>query len=67
MTVYSQEGDAPVDYFFHHDGMGSIVNITDANQTLMTTYNYGPFGDFTTTHNSGNNDSPFTFTRREFS
>jgi RHS repeat-associated protein len=67
MTVYSQEGDAPTDYFFHHDGMGSIVNITDANQTLMTTYNYGPFRDFTTTHHNSNIDSPFTYTGREFS
>jgi hypothetical protein len=66
MTVYSQEQEAPNDYFFHHDGMSSIVNINDANEMLMTTYDYGPFGGFTTTHNSGNINSLFTFTGREF-
>jgi len=65
MTDYT--GESAVDYFFHHDGMGSIVNITGADETLMTTYDYGPFGDFTTTYHNGAIDSPFTYTGREFS
>ena len=65
MTDYT--GESAVDYFFHHDGMGSIVNITGSDETLMTTYDYGPFGDFTTTYHNGAIDSPFTYTGREFS
>jgi RHS repeat-associated protein len=65
MTDYS--GYNREDYFFHHDGMGSIVNITDASEVLKTTYTYNPFGQFTTTHNDGTIDSPFTYAGREFS
>jgi len=65
MTDYT--GESAVDYFFHHDGMDSIVNITGGDETLMTTYDYGSFGDFTTTYHNGAIDSPFTYTGREFS
>jgi RHS repeat-associated protein len=65
MTDYT--GYNTEDSFFHHDGMGSIVNITDASEVLKTTYTYNPFGEFSTTHNNGTIDSPFTYAGREFS
>jgi len=53
-------------YYLMKDGLGSVINILDENQTLKTTYSYDAFGQPTTTYNSGQVDCAYRFAGREF-
>ncbi len=50
--------------YYHADGLGSIVAITDKNQQIDETYTYSAFGVVTSVGNGINN--PYSFTGREW-
>jgi len=50
-------------FYYHNDGLGSITSLTDANGTVVHTYNYEAFGNITI---NGTIKQPFTFTAREY-
>ena len=47
-------------YYFHHDGLESIANLTSSTGTTMWTYAYNPFGD-TRVETKNNNQAPANF------
>ncbi|MDH4227146.1 MAG: hypothetical protein OEV59_05265 [Deltaproteobacteria bacterium] len=51
-------------YFYHADGLGSIVALTDKNQTVVQDYQYGFFGDLKDLKNRIK--QPYTYTAREY-
>jgi RHS repeat-associated protein len=50
-------------YYYHADGLGSIVAITNTSGTKVKIYSYDSFGNMTKT---GDIRQPFTYTAREF-
>lgn len=52
--------------YYHQDILGSVIALTDASGSVVTTYNYSPFGKTEVTHVSGQVDQPFQFTGREY-
>jgi len=49
--------------FYHADGLGSIVALTNAAGSVVQTYNYDSFGNIT---QSGGINQPYTYTAREY-
>jgi|GEM_PF-995382 len=49
--------------YYHADGLGSIVSITDSARSIVQTYTYDSFGSVTPSTAFRN---PFTFTAREY-
>jgi len=56
-----QQGSATS--FYHADGLGSIVALTNAAGSVVQTYSYDSFGNITP---SGGITQPFTYTAREY-
>ena len=50
-------------YYYHADGLGSIVNLTNAQGKSAQTYTYDSYGNVTPT---GSVSQPFAFTGREY-
>jgi RHS repeat-associated protein len=50
-------------YYFHFDGIGSVIALSDSNGTLVEQYSYDSFGKPNTTSTVGNR---FMFTGREY-
>jgi RHS repeat-associated protein len=50
-------------YFYHTDGLGSIVTLTNSSGSTAQTYSYDSFGNNTP---NGSISQPFTFTAREY-
>ena len=50
--------------YYHKDGLGSTVALTDSSGHVTTRYTYGPFGETTVTGDSDAN--PFQYTGREW-
>src|SRR5713101_2211749 len=46
-------------YYYLFDGLGSIVGLTDSNGTLVSTYQYDPFGNLTSS--TGSVANPWRF------
>ncbi|MCK9556049.1 RHS repeat-associated core domain-containing protein, partial [bacterium] len=40
-------GQDPVDYYYHKDGLGSVVTITDSNAAIVEKYFYDAYGNIT--------------------
>ena len=57
-----QQGDNL--YYYHKDGLGSVVNLTDSSQSIVKGYTYKSFGDIYS--ETGSVVQPFTFTGREY-
>jgi len=57
-----QQGDNV--YYYHKDGLGSVVNLTDSSQSIVKGYTYKSFGDIYA--ETGSVVQPFTFTGREY-
>lgn len=51
-------------YYYHADGLGSIVALTDNVGNVVQTYSYDSFGNIT--NQTGSIIQPFMFTGREF-
>jgi len=53
--------------YYHADALGSVIALTDENATVVTQYNYSPFGqtDVTGTDSTGLSQ-PFRYTGREW-
>jgi len=51
-------------YYYHKDGLGSVVNLTDSSQSIVKGYTYKSFGDIYS--ETGSVVQPFTFTGREY-
>lgn len=56
-------GEVETRYYYHFDGLGSVVALTNDNGDVVTTYSYDPFGGQTVTNPIGNR---FSFTGREY-
>lgn len=52
-------------YYYHKDGLGSVVALSDSTGTVVQKYDYDSFGNITSTLNQ-NFIQPYTFTGREF-
>ena len=52
-------------YFYHADGLGSIVGLSDASGNIVQRYEYDSFGIMNIT-TQGNIRQPFTYTGREY-
>ncbi|MEE9912922.1 MAG: hypothetical protein K4571_14505 [Deltaproteobacteria bacterium] len=50
-------------YYYHTDGLGSVVALTDASGAVVQTYAYDSFGRIT---QSGSLVQPYTYTAREY-
>ncbi len=56
-----------VDSYYHADGLGSIVNLTNANGNSVTSYAYEAFGSIRNSQSQiPNLNNPFRFTAREW-
>ena len=51
-------------YYYHRDGLGSVVNLTDSAGNVVKTYAYKSFGEIYS--ETGSLVQPFTFTGREY-
>ena len=51
-------------YYYHRDGLGSVVNLTDSNGYIAKTYTYKSFGEINS--ETGSVVQPFAFTGREY-
>ncbi|MGH2772370.1 MAG: hypothetical protein ACRDIU_04440 [Actinomycetota bacterium] len=51
-------------FYFHRDGLGSVVNLTDSAAKAQWSYGYEPFGgaSFVTKNNSQAPDNPLRYT-----
>ena len=49
--------------YYHADGLGSIVALTDANEAVVESYSYTSFG---AVEGTGSVDNPYAFTGREW-
>jgi len=52
-------------YYYHADGLGSIIVLTDTSGNIVQRYEYDSFGNQVITTN-GNISQPYTFTSREY-
>ena len=52
-------------YYYHADGLGSIIAITDSTGRVVQRYEYDSFGNITYTQNP-NFVQPYTYTGREY-
>jgi len=57
-VVYRKSGANS--YFYHHDGLGSVVNITDSSGNTQNTYQYDDFGNITSQTENITNDYKYT-------
>jgi RHS repeat-associated protein len=57
-----EDGSTP--YYYHYDGLGSVVALTDASGDTVEVYEYSVFGQVASS--DANNPNPFMFTGREF-
>jgi RHS repeat-associated protein len=64
VKVYAQAGLPPGNYFYAHDHLGSIREMTDSSGQPRAVYDYTPFGRRSRT--SGDLDSDFGFTGHPF-
>lgn len=51
-------------YFYHADGLGSIVSLTDHKAKVVQSYDYTAFGEMR--HHGGKVKQPYTYTGREW-
>jgi RHS repeat-associated protein len=51
-------------YYYHKDGLGSIVNLTNSDGNVVKNYTYKSFGEIYS--ETGSLVQPFTFTGREY-
>lgn len=51
-------------FYFHADGLGSIVDLTDSSGTVVQSYVYDSFGNIVS--QTGSLTNPYTYTGREF-
>jgi len=50
-------------YYYHFDGVGSVIALSDVNSVIVERYSYDVFGEPNTTSSLGN---PYLFTGRRF-
>jgi len=56
--------DSNAVYYYHFDGLGSVVALTDSNGTCVQTYEYSVYGHVAAS--DPNHPNPFMFTGRQF-
>ena len=54
---------AGAEFYYHQDGLGSVVALTSASGFLVETYAYGPYGE---TEGASPRSNPFRYTGREY-
>jgi len=55
--------DSNTVYYYHFDGLGSVIALSDQNTDLVESYSYDVFGEPNTTSSVGN---PYLFTGRRY-
>ncbi len=58
-------GQSDAWYFYHFDGLGSVVALSNTSGVIVESYSYTAFGETTVTLN-GNLDNPYRFTGRRW-
>jgi RHS repeat-associated protein len=56
-------GQTATKYYYHFDGLGSVVALSDSNTNVVEQYSYDVFGEPNTTSSIGN---PYMFTSRRY-
>jgi len=51
-------------FYYHFDGLGSIVALTDSSENILSTYEYDAFGEIL--EETGMLSNPYRFTGREY-
>lgn len=59
--LWLSDGQRSEDYFYHYDGLGSVIALTDSADNIIESYSYDVFGQPNTTSSVGN---PYLFTGR---
>lgn len=54
-------GETEIKYYYHFDGLGSVVALSDSSSDIVEQYSYDVFGEPNTTSSIGN---PYMFTAR---
>jgi hypothetical protein len=55
------DGETETRYYYHFDGLGSVVALSDTSRNIAERYSYDVFGEPNTTSSIGN---PYLFTGR---
>ncbi len=63
LALVRSGGTGSGNYFYHADGLGSVVKITDVAQNMVESYGYDSFGRVTAV---GTLDQPYGYTGREY-
>jgi RHS repeat-associated protein len=51
-------------YYYHFDGLGSVISLTDSGENVVATYEYDAFGAIIA--QTGTLENPYRYTSREF-
>ena len=57
------DGQTETKYYYHYDGLGSVIALSDDNGSIVERYSYDVFGEPNRTSNVGN---PYLFTGRRY-
>jgi RHS repeat-associated protein len=53
-------------FYYHYDGRGNVVQMTDANQNTVASYKYSAFGTLIASSGAQAVDNPYRFSTKEF-
>lgn len=63
LALVRSGGTGSGNYFYHADGLGSVLKLTDAAQNVVQSYGYDSFGKVTAV---GSINQPYTYTGMEY-
>ena len=53
-------------YYYHYDGRGNVVQLTDAAQSTVATYSYDAFGNGSGSASGAQSGQPYRFSTKEY-
>lgn len=63
LALVRSGGTGAGNYFYHADGLGSVLKLTDSAQNVVQSYSYDSFGEVTAV---GSIEQPYAYTGREY-